>query len=87
MIGQYLSNKNDSATVSKSKNFLDLNKALMYDQPNMNWHYNRGKNSTNIFGSYSRPNSFREVQICPYPSPNIQHLIPYLYPNTKIINL
>jgi len=27
MIGQYLSNKNKSATVSKSKKFLDLNKA------------------------------------------------------------
>jgi len=28
MIGQYLSNKNESATVSKSKKFLDLNKPL-----------------------------------------------------------
>jgi len=28
MIGQYLPNKNESATVSKSKYFLDLNKAL-----------------------------------------------------------
>ena len=27
MIVQYLSNKNESATVSKSKTFLDLNKA------------------------------------------------------------
>jgi len=28
MIGQCLSNKNEIATISKSKNFLDLNKAL-----------------------------------------------------------
>jgi hypothetical protein len=31
MIGQCLSNKNEIATVSKSKTFLDLNKALVYD--------------------------------------------------------
>jgi len=30
MIGQYLSNKNESTIVPKSKNFLDLNKALMF---------------------------------------------------------
>ena len=29
MIGQYLSNKNESTTVSKSKHFSDLNKAEM----------------------------------------------------------
>ena len=29
IIGQCLSNKNESATMSKSKNFLDLNKALV----------------------------------------------------------
>ena len=29
MIGQCLSNKNESATVLKSKNILDLNKALL----------------------------------------------------------
>jgi len=29
MFGQYLSNKNESATVSKSKNFLDINKAYI----------------------------------------------------------
>jgi hypothetical protein len=29
MIEQYLSNKNESAIISKSKNFLDLNKALV----------------------------------------------------------
>jgi len=29
MIGQCLSNKNESATVSKSKKFLDLNKAVV----------------------------------------------------------
>jgi hypothetical protein len=28
MIGQCLSNKNENATVPKSKNFFDLNKAL-----------------------------------------------------------
>jgi len=31
MIGQCLSNKNENATVSKSKNFLDLNKPLVYN--------------------------------------------------------
>jgi hypothetical protein len=29
MIGQYLSNKNESATVSKSKKIWDLNKAIV----------------------------------------------------------
>jgi len=29
MIGQYLSNKNENATVAKSKNFSELNKAHM----------------------------------------------------------
>jgi hypothetical protein len=33
MIGQCLSNKNENATVSKSKNFLDLNKALLEPLP------------------------------------------------------
>jgi len=42
----------------------------------------RDENGTDIFRPYSTPNSFREVQICPYPSPNIQHPIPYPYPNT-----
>jgi len=42
----------------------------------------RDENGTDIFRPYLRPNSFRGVQICPYPSPNIQHPIPYLYPNT-----
>jgi len=35
MIGQYLSNTNESATVSISQNFLELNKALLeynYDE-------------------------------------------------------
>jgi len=32
---------------------------------------NRDENGTDIFRPYSRPNSFRGVQICPYPSPNI----------------
>jgi len=31
MLEQYLSNKNKSATVSKSKNFLDLNKTYIED--------------------------------------------------------
>jgi len=31
----------------------------------------RDENGTNIFRPYSRLNSFREVQICPYSSPNI----------------
>ena len=32
MIGQCLSNKNESATVSKSKNFLHLNKPLVHPE-------------------------------------------------------
>jgi len=35
MIGQCLSNKNESATMSKSKKFLDLNKAMSA------WSWNR----------------------------------------------
>ena len=31
----------------------------------------RDENGTDIFRSYSRSNSFREVEICPYPSPNV----------------
>jgi len=31
MIGQCLSNKNESATVSKTKNFLELNKTLLFN--------------------------------------------------------
>jgi len=46
------------------------------------WVTRRDENGTDIFRPYSRPNSFRGVQICPYPSPNIQHPIPYPYPNT-----
>ena len=45
------------------------------------------KNGTDIFRPYSKPNSFRGVEICPYPSPDIQHLIPYSYPNTQIVYL
>jgi cis-zeatin O-glucosyltransferase len=41
----------------------------------------RDENGTDIFRPYSRPNPFRVVQICPYPSPDIQHPIPYPYPN------
>jgi hypothetical protein len=41
----------------------------------------RDENGTDIFRPYSRPNSFRRVQICPYPSLDIQHPIPYPYPN------
>jgi hypothetical protein len=42
----------------------------------------RDENGTDIFRPYSRSNPFRGVQICPYPSPDIQHPIPYPYPNT-----
>jgi hypothetical protein len=34
MIGQYLSNTNESATVSISQNFSELNKALVYNDDN-----------------------------------------------------
>ena len=44
----------------------------------------RDENGTDIFRSYSRPNPFRGVEICPYPSPDIQHPIPYPYPNTQL---
>jgi hypothetical protein len=47
----------------------------------------RDENGTDILLPYSRPNSFREVQICSCPSPNIQHLIPYPYLNTQIAYL
>jgi hypothetical protein len=47
----------------------------------------RDENGTDIFRPYSIPNSFRGVQICPYPSPDIQHPIPYPYPNTQITYL
>jgi hypothetical protein len=42
----------------------------------------RDENGTDIFRPYSRLNSFRGVQICPYSSLNIQHPIPYPYSNT-----
>ena len=47
----------------------------------------RDENGTDIFRSYSSPNPFRGVQICPYPSSDIHHPIPYPYPNTQIIYL
>jgi hypothetical protein len=31
----------------------------------------RDENGTNIFRPYSRPNPFRVIQICSYPSPDI----------------
>jgi hypothetical protein len=40
-----------------------------------------------IFRLNSRPNPFRGVQICPHPNPDIQHPIPYPYPNTQITYL
>ena len=40
----------------------------------------RDENGTNIFRPYSKPNPFRGVEIYPYPSPDIQHPIPYPYP-------
>jgi len=50
-------------------------------------HLGGDENSTDIFRSYLKSNSFREVEICLYPSPDIQHLIPYPYPNTQIAYL
>ena len=47
----------------------------------------RDENGTDIFRPYSSPNPFRGVQICPYPSPDIQHPIPYPYPNNQIAYL
>ena len=47
----------------------------------------RDENGTDIFQPYSKPNPFRGVEICPYPSPDIQHSIPYPYPNTQIAYL
>jgi hypothetical protein len=43
------------------------------------WSWTRGENRTDIFWPYSRPNLFRGIQICPYPSSDIQHLILYPY--------
>ena len=52
------------------------------------WHIlGRDENGTDIFRPYSKPNPFRGVEICPYPSPDIQHPIPYPYPNTQIAYL
>ena len=47
----------------------------------------RGENGMDIFRPYSRPNPFSEVQIYPYLSPDIQHPIPYPYPNNQIAYL
>ena len=47
----------------------------------------RDENGKDIFRPYSKPNPFRGVEICPYPSPDIQHPIPYPYPNTQIAYL
>ena len=47
----------------------------------------RDENGTDIFQPYSKPNPFRGVEICPYPNPDIQHPIPYPYPNTQIVYL
>ena len=47
----------------------------------------RGQNGKDIFGPYSKSNSFRGVQICSHLSPDIQHSIPYPYPNTQITYL
>jgi hypothetical protein len=47
----------------------------------------RGENGTDIFRTYSRPNLFKGVQICSYPSPDIQHPILYPYSNTQIAYL
>ena len=45
----------------------------------------RDENGTDIFPPYSRPNPFKGVHICSYPSPDIQYPIPY--PNTQIAYL
>ena len=47
----------------------------------------RDENGTDIFRSYLKPNPFRGVEICLYPSPDIQHLTPYPYPNSQIAYL
>ena len=47
----------------------------------------RDENGTDIFRPYSKPNPFRGVEICPYSSPDIQHPIPYPYPNTQSVYL
>jgi hypothetical protein len=41
------------------------------DYRGLSWHSTRDENGTDIFRPYSRPNPFREVQIRPYPSPDI----------------
>jgi len=43
----------------------------------------RDQNGTDIFRTYSRPDLFRGVQICPYSSSDIQHPISYPYLNTQ----
>ena len=45
------------------------------------------ENGTDIFRPYSKLNPFREVEICLYPSSNIQYPIPYPYSNTQIAYL
>ena len=47
----------------------------------------RDENGMDIFRPYLKPNPFRGVEICPYPSLDIQHPIPYPYPNTQIAYL
>jgi hypothetical protein len=39
----------------------------------------RGENGMDIFLLDSRSNSFKEVYICPYQSPDIEYQIPYTY--------
>jgi hypothetical protein len=46
-----------------------------------------GENGTDIFWLYSRPDLFRGVQICLWPSLGIQRPIRYLYPNAQIVYL
>ena len=47
----------------------------------------RDENGMDIFRPYSKLNPFRGVEICPYLSLDIQHPIPYPYPNTQIAYL
>jgi len=46
-----------------------------------------GSKGTDIFLPYLRLDLFREVQICPYASSDIQHPISYPYPNNQITYL
>ena len=67
--------------------FLNCTINLGFFRTNGYVHAPRGENGTDIFRPYSGPNPFRGVQICSYPSLDIQHPIPYPYPNNQITYL